>query len=158
MKIYIQDLKLDNLNITNKFLQNFCINTKLYDDMYSSYGMYRIENARTLRKLDIIDGEVIYIKNFVEKYNIILDKTIIKKIQEEVYNIPNDVKIVNKIVKSYRLRDKSPLLMIIEINSESNNVHDLYFQLNESYAAYSEADMENEFIKNDLISLIKLLS
>lgn len=158
MKIYIQDLKLDNLNITNKFLQNFCINTKLYDDMYSSYGIYRIENARTLRKLDIIDGEVIYIKNFVEKYNIILDKTIIKKIQEEVYNIPNDVKIVNKIVKSYRLRDKSPLLMIIEINSESNNVHDLYFQLNESYAAYSEADMENEFIKNDLISLIKLLS
>lgn len=158
MKIYIQDFKLNDVNISNKYLQDFCVNVKLYDDMYSNYGIYRIENAKTLRKLEILDGEIIYMENFVNKYNIILDKTIIKKSNDEVLNIPNDVIIKNKIVKSYRLRDKSPLIMIIEINVETNTVYDLYFQLNETYAAYSEADMENEFIKNDLISLIKLLS
>ena len=72
-------------------------------------------------------------------------------------NVPNDVLVINKLVKTYRLRDKSPLNMIIEINTGNNKIYDLYFQLNETYAAYSEADIQNEFIKNDLISLIKLL-
>ena len=157
MKIYIDNFDLKEININNKYLQDFCVLTKLYDDMYSNYGMYRIENAKILRKLNIIDGEIIHMKNFIKNMNIILDKTIIKKDQEEVMYIPNDVYIVNKIVKSYRLRDKSPLIMILEINTKTNEIYDLYFQLNESYAAYSEADMNNEFIKNDLISLIKLL-
>lgn len=157
MKIYIDNFDFKEININNKYLQDFCVLTKLYDDMYSNYGMYRIENAKILRKLNIIDGEIIHMKNFIKNMNIILDKTIIKKDQEEVMYIPNDVYIVNKIVKSYRLRDKSPLIMILEINTKTNEIYDLYFQLNESYAAYSEADMNNEFIKNDLISLIKLL-
>lgn len=157
MKIYIDNFDLKGININNKYLQDFCVLTKLYDDMYSNYGMYRIENTKILRKLNIIDGEIIHMKNFIKNMNIILDKTIIKKDKEEVMYIPNDVYIVNKIVKSYRLRDKSPLIMILEINTKTNEIYDLYFQLNESYAAYSEADMNNEFIKNDLISLIKLL-
>jgi hypothetical protein len=157
MKIYIDNFDLKEVNINNKYLQDFCVLTKLYDDMYSNYGMYRIENAKILRKLNIIDGELIHMKNFIKNMNIFLDKTIIKKDQEQVMYVPNDVYIVNKIVKSYRLRDKSPLIMILEINTQTNEIYDLYFQLNESYAAYSEADMNNEFIKNDLISLIKLL-
>lgn len=157
MKIYIDNFDLKEINKNNKYLQDFCVLTKLYDDMYSNYGMYRVENARILRKLNIIDGEIIHMKNFIKNMNIILDKTIIKKDKEDVMYIPNDVYIVNKIVKSYRLRDKSPLIMILEINTKTNEIYDLYFQLNESYAAYSEADMNNEFIKNDLISLIKLL-
>lgn len=158
MKIYIDNFDLQELNINNKYLQDFCVLTKLYDDMYSDYGIFRIENARTLRKLNIIDGEIIHMENFIKKMSIILDKTIIKKSQEDVMYVPNDVYIVNKIVKSYQLRTKSPLKMIIETNAKTNEIYDLYFQLNESYAAYSEADMDNEFIKNDLISLIKLLS
>jgi len=157
MKIYIDNFDLKEINKNNKYLQDFCVLTKIYDDMYSNYGMYRVENARILRKLNIIDGEIIHMKNFIKNMNIILDKTIIKKAQEEVMFVPNDVYIVNKLVKSYRLRDKSPLIMILEINTQNNEIYDLYFQLNESYAAYSEADMNNEFIKNDLISLIKLL-
>lgn len=158
MKIYIDNFDLQELNINNKYLQEFCVLTKLYDDMYSDYGIFRIENARTLRKLNIIDGEIIHMENFIKKISIILDKTIIKKSQEDVMYVPNDVYIVNKIVKSYQLRTKSPLKMIIETNAKTNEIYDLYFQLNESYAAYSEADLDNEFIKNDLISLIKLLS
>lgn len=157
MKIYIDDFDLKAINKNNNYLQDFCVLTKLYDDMYSDYGMYRVENARILRKLNVIDGEIIHMKNFIKKMNIILDKTIIRKAQEEVMYVPNDVYIINKLVKSYRLRDKSPLIMIVEINTQNNEIYDLYFQLNESYAAYSEADMNNEFIKNDLISLIKLL-
>lgn len=157
MKIYIDNFDLQELNINNKYLQDFCVLTKLYDDMYSDYGIFRIENAKTLRKLNIIDGEIIHMENFIKKMSIILDKTIIKKSQEDVMYVPNDVYIVNKIVKSYQLRTKSPLKMIIETNAKTNEIYDLYFQLNESYAAYSEADMDNEFIKNDLISLIKLL-
>lgn len=157
MKIYIDDFDLKAINKNNKYLEDFCVLTKLYDDMYSDYGMYRVENGRILRKLNVIDGEIIHMKNFIKKMNIILDKTIIRKAPEEVMYVPNDVYNVNKLVKSYRLRDKSPLIMIIEINTQNNEIYDLYFQLNESYAAYSEADMNNEFIKNDLISLIKLL-
>ena len=135
MKIYIDNFDFKEININNKYLQDFCVLTKLYDDMYSNYGMYRIENAKILRKLNIIDGEIIHMKNFIKNMNIILDKTIIKKDLEEVMYIPNDVYIVNKIVKSYRLRDKSPLIMILEINTKTNEIYDLYFQLNESYAA-----------------------
>ena len=157
MKIYIENLDLTEMSLSNKCLQNFCVLTKLNDDMYSKYGLYRIENAKVLRKLEIIDGEIIHIEKFVNNLNIILDKTIIKKLQQEVMNVPNDVLVINKLVKTYRLRDKSPLNMIIEINTGNNKIYDLYFQLNETYAAYSEADIQNEFIKNDLISLIKLL-
>ena len=119
MKIYIDNFDLQELNINNKYLQDFCVLTKLYDDMYSDYGIFRIENLRTLRKLNIIDGEIIHMENFIKKMSIILDKTIIKKSQEDVMYVPNDVYIVNKIVKSYQLRTKSPLKMIIETNGKN---------------------------------------
>ena len=63
MKIYIDNFDFKEININNKYLQDFCVLTKLYDDMYSNYGMYRIENAKILRKLNIIDGEIIHMKN-----------------------------------------------------------------------------------------------
>ena len=158
MKIYIEEFNISNININNKFLNDFLVTTKLYDELYSSQGIYRIENAKTLRKLEIYDNELIYLKNYVNEHSIILDKTIIKKSQLQLMHIPNDIIVYNKLVKMYRLRDKSPIIMIIEIDCITNCVCDLYFQLNESYAAYSEADMNNEFIKNDLISFINLLS
>ena len=158
MKIYIKNLDLKEANHKNIHLIQYHYQCKFYHELYSEFGIYRIENGKVLKRLNIIDGECIELNDYITNYNILLDTTIIKKEENNVMQIPNDHIVCKKIVNMYRLREKSPLIMIVEINSENNEVYDIYFQLNETYAAYSEADMNNEFIKNDLYSFIKLLS
>lgn len=162
MKIYIQN---DNTHMMNKLdmnthhpaIEKYIVSRNLHKEIYTKHGIYRIENNRTLRKLAINDGEVVHIDNFVNNISVMLDQTIIKKEMSQVSCIPNQCFEINKIVTKYCLRNKSPLVMVIETCPKTSSVLDIYFQLNESYAAYSEADLNNVFIKKDLITFIELL-
>ena len=50
---------------------------------------------------------------------------------------------------AYSLRTKSPIMLVVEQNLD-NSVYDVYFMLRETYAAYSNADIHNPFIKEDI--------
>ncbi len=63
---------------------------------------------------------------------------------------------INKLIQRFKLRDKSPLICIVEYNLDTNKIHDVYFQLHDKHAAYSSADLDNLFLKEDIISFIRL--
>ena len=155
MKIYIDSLKY-NINF-KKQLEKKCILElqKKVIEIFSENGVYFVENER-IYKVDYIDGQVENIKNYCNNFSITIDRTIVKKNMKNVYCISNNLYKVNKLIQRFKLRDKSPLICIIEYNLDEDKIQDVYFQLHDKHAAYSAADMNNNFLKDDIFSFINI--
>ena len=117
--------------------------------------MYRIENGKYFNKLDIIDGDISKIINYLPDINIIVDKSIIKKNRNIVSHLPINYILVDTFLETYILRDNSPLQLIIEKDSE-NNIKNFYFTFGAKFKGYSNADIINFSIKEDFQSFINL--
>ena len=155
MKIYI-----DSFNYNNNFkkqLEKNCILElqKKVIEIFSENGVYFVENER-IYKIDYIDGDVENIKNYCNNYSIIIDRTIVKKDMKNVYCISNNLCKINKLIQRFKLREKSPLICVVEYNLDDDKIYDIYFQLHDKHAAYSSADMNNKFLKEDILSFINI--
>ena len=155
MKIYINSFKYNN-NFKKK-LDEMCILElqKNNIEIYSKNGVYFVENDR-MYKINYIDGDVEIINNYCEDCTICIDRTIVKKEMKSVYCISNKYTKINKLILRYKLREKSPLICIVEYNLDNEKIHDVYFQLHDKHASYSSADLDNLFLKEDILSFITL--
>lgn len=155
MKIYNKNLKLQFLDKTK--LKDYLYNSRNISYIYSKKGVYRIYDNKDLHEINIIDGKIDNLENYVDGENYLIDYTIIKKNKKFVSNLPlNHIK-KDLLVNYYSLRDKSPIIFVIE--EIDNNIYDVYFMLRDTYAAYSDADIHNPFILEDIKkfnNLIKL--
>lgn len=155
MKIYIDSFNYD-INFKKQLEKNCILELqKKVIEIFSENGVYFVENERIF-KIDYIDGEVEKINNYCNNQSITIDRTIVKKDMKNVYCISNNLYKINKLIQRFKLRDKSPLICVIEYNLDKNNIHDVYFQLHDKHAAYSSADMNNNFLKDDIISFINI--
>jgi hypothetical protein len=151
MRIYLDKLWL---NINFNKINNILSSSEELIYLYSRDGIFIIQNNRIM-KIDINDGEINEIKNYIDDFNITIDTTIIKKSRDIVSNIPiNHIKIDKKI-NYYKLRDKSPLTFIVEF--VDNEVSDFYFILEGYHAKYSNADLNNSSIKEDFVEFLDII-
>ena len=156
MKIYINSFKYNHNNFKKK-LEEMCILElqKINVEIYSENGVFIVENER-IYKINYIDGDIETINNYCEDCSITIDRTIVKKEMKNVYCISNKYTKINKLIQRFKLRDKSPLICIVEYNLDIKKIHDVYFQLHNKHAAYSSADLDNLFLKEDILSFIRL--
>ena len=151
MRIYLDKLWL---NINFNKINNILSSSEELIYLYSRDGIFIIQNNRIM-KIDINDGEINEIKDYIDDFNITIDTTIIKKSRDIVSNIPiNHIKIDKKI-NYYKLRDKSPLTFIVEF--VDNEVSDFYFILECYHAKYSNADLNNSSIKEDFVEFLDII-
>tara|TARA_B100000035_G_C21028874_1_gene567444 strand:+ start:2000 stop:2473 length:474 start_codon:yes stop_codon:yes gene_type:complete len=157
MKIYNKNLNLKNLNVD--FLQEYKYKTRNVSYIYTKKGIYRIYDNNDLHEINIQDGKIDYIDNYVNKDSYIIDHTIIKKLKKFVSNIPYDHVKHDLTINYYTLRQGSPILFVVEFINDTNNIYDAYFMLRDTYAAYSDADIYNPFVLEDIgefCNIIKL--
>lgn len=146
MKLYIDNMNMKMIDICE--LTKYIIQKIHMVELYSEDGIYIIENGTHMRKLNIHDGKVHKKKNYISSINIVIDESIIKKDKVVVSHIPNKYTERQYERILYRLRERSPLRLVIE--HVQNVVCNCYFQLVEKHAAYSEADIESILIKEDI--------
>ena len=155
MKIYIDSFNYD-INFKKQLEKNCILELqKKVIEIFSENGVYFVENERIF-KINYIDGEVENINNYCNNKSITIDRTIVKKDMKNVYCISNNQYKINILIQRFRLREKSPLICVIEYNLDNDHIHDVYFQLHDKHAAYSSADMNNNFLKDDILSFINI--
>lgn len=125
-------------------------------EVYCKNGVFFIENNRIYR-INYIDGDKNIIKNYIDDLELTIDKTIVKKDMKTISCMSNHHVKIHKHIYRFRLRDNSPLFCVVEHDIDSDRIYDVYFQLYEKYAAYSNADMDNRFIKEDMSAFIDLI-
>tara|TARA_B110000444_G_scaffold257244_2_gene295267 strand:- start:213 stop:689 length:477 start_codon:yes stop_codon:yes gene_type:complete len=154
MKIYIDKFNYKMINLNN--IKPYFIKKTKFQEIYSSEGIFRIENDNYLSKLNIIDNNINLIKNYIDNISIIVDYSIIKKDTNSVSHLPFDHIMIDTFIHTFTLRPNSPLILNIEFDND-NNIKNLYFCMGAKFKAYSFADIENFSIKEDFETFINLL-
>tara|TARA_B100000035_G_C20873207_1_gene497176 strand:- start:79 stop:546 length:468 start_codon:yes stop_codon:yes gene_type:complete len=153
MKIYNKNLKLDNVKLNE--IYDYKYKTRNVSYIYSKKGIYRIYDNNDLHEIYINDGLIDTIDNYVNNESYLIDHTIIKKSNNFVSNIPIDHIKRDIVMNYYTLRNKSPIVLVVE--EINNNISDVYFMLRDTYAAYSDADIHNPFVLEDIQQFCKLI-
>ena len=154
MKIYIHS-NIKNINLKNlDQLEKKMVRKNLVKDIYSDSGIYKIENKNKLSKIIIYDGDIIKYENYINNLPILVDKSIVKKIDLQPMHISNNHISIDYYQYYYSLQEKSPLYLVIELFSD-NKLKDIYFRFEQTYASYSDADINNQFIKEDIEKFMK---
>jgi hypothetical protein len=102
----------------------------------------------------IHDGDIYKFENYINNLSIILDKSIVKKIDKDPSHISNNHDTIDYIQYYYSFQQKSPLYLVVELYQDKQ-LKDLYFRFEDTYAAYSDADINNPFIKEDIERFLK---
>lgn len=156
MKIYYHK-NLNNINLSNLInLNKYIVKTVIVKDIYANSGLYKIENNKNLSQIIIQDGDIYQYDNYIDNHPIWLDRSIIKKIDRNPTHISNDHDSIDYTQYYYNFQKKSPLYLVIEYY-QNKNLKDLYFRFEDTYAAYSDADMNSPFIKEDMIKFLEYL-
>lgn len=156
MKIYIHK-NLNNVNLTNiKNLEKYLVKEVQVKDIYSDSGIYKIENNKNLSQIIIHDGDIYEYSNYVNNMSIILDKSIVRKINNNPSHISNNHDCIDYCQYYYSFQKKSPLYLVIEL-LKNKELKDLYFRFEDTYAAYSDSDIDNPFMKEDIAKFMEFL-
>jgi hypothetical protein len=153
MKVYINNLNLNNLPIIQKSMNNMLFETKMYTELYTNEAIYQI-NSKNILLLEPTDGEIIVYKNYFNELSLIVDKSYFKKIEvSSVFgNNHHHKKIKKYIFKQY---PKSKISFVIEMtdNLENDNYYpnDVYFEIDDL------VDIKDLFIKQEIIEFLLLL-
>lgn len=153
MKIYNKNLKINNIKLNE--IYDYKYKSRKVSYIYSKKGVYRIYDNNDLHEIYINDGLIDTIDNYVNNESYLIDHTIIKKSNNFVSNIPIDHIKRDIVMNYYTLRNKSPIVLVIE--EINNNICDVYFMLRDTYAAYSDADIHNPFVLDDIQQFCKLI-
>jgi hypothetical protein len=162
MKIYINHLNLDALPELLKSLNNNYINSETYIQIYSSDGIYEINNSLS-KKLIPIDSDIKILENYHENFTLIVDESYYG--MEEVFQINND-HISRKMKKCFfELNKNSKIKLVIEgevlddkhfykrISNEYGIApNDIYFELPE------KTNITDALVKNELIVFLSCLN
>jgi hypothetical protein len=162
MKIYINHLNLDALPEVLKSLTNNYINSETYIQIYSSDGIYEINNSIS-KKLIPVDNDIQILQNYHENFTLIVDKSYYG--EEEVFQINNE-HISRKMKKCFfELNKNSKIKLVIEgevlddkhfykrISNEYGIApNDIYFELPE------KTNITDALVKKELIVFLSCLN
>ena len=162
MKIYINHLNLDALPELLKTLNNNYINSETYIQIYSSDGIYEINNTSS-KKLMPIDNDIQILENYHEKFTLLVDPSYYGV--EEVFQINND-HISRKMKRCFfEFNKNSKIKLVIEgevlddkhfykrISNEYGIApNDIYFELPE------KTNITDALVKKELIVFLSCLN
>lgn len=167
MKIIIQDLWFNwNEEIRQK-LEPLLVKTMRVCDLYTDESIFRMENGKRFHRIEIHDGSIETYTDYIDGKTILIDKSIVKTQMDQAYHIPIAHTKLQYTQYYYRLREKSPIYLVIEImndsvshslSSDNNELKDVFVRFEDNYAAYSDADVENPFTKETINSFLSLVS
>ena len=162
MKIYINHLNLDALPELLKTLNNNYINSETYILIYSSDGIYEINNSLS-KKLIPIDSDIQILEKYHENFTLIVDQSYYGV--EEVFQVNNE-HISRKMKKCFfEINKNSKIKLVIEgevlddkhfykrISNEYGIApNDIYFELPE------KTNINDALVKNELIVFLSCLN
>jgi len=162
MKIYINHLNLDALPEILKTLNNYYINSETYIQIYSSDGIYEINNTSS-KKLLAIDNDVQILENYHENFTLLVDPSYYGV--DEVFQINNE-HVSRKMKKCFfELNKNSTIKLIIEgevlddkhfykriSNEYGISPNDIYFELPE------KTNITDALVKKELIVFLSCLN
>ena len=162
MKIYINHLNLDALPEVLKSLHNNYINSETYIQIYSSDGIYEINNTSS-KKLIPIDNDIQILENYHENFTLLVDPSYYDV--DEVFQINNE-HISRKMKKCFfELNKNSKIKLVIEgevlddkhfykrISNEYGIApNDIYFELPE------KTNITDALVKKELIVFLSCLN
>ena len=162
MKIYINHLNLDALPELLKTLNNNYINSETYIQIYSSDGIYEINNTSS-KKLMPIDNDIQILENYHENFTLLVDPSYYGVV--EVFQINNE-HISRKMKKCFfELNKNSKIKLVIEgevlddkhfykrISNEYGIApNDIYFELPE------KTNITDALVKKELIVFLSCLN
>ena len=162
MKLYINNLNLDILPNIMKAFEEFSFKTETYVQVYSSDGMYKIDNS-DITKLISNDIDIKIIENYYNDFSIIVDPSYFTT--ESAYQI-NTEHISIPIKKNiFKINKNSNIMLVIECEIKQdqnffkkNNTEnalvptDIYFELP------NNTDVNNILVKNEIIEFLSLLN
>ena len=162
MKLYINNLNLDILPNIMKAFEELSFKTETYIQVYSSDGMYKIDNS-DITKLVSNDIDIKIIENYYNAFSIIVDPSYFTT--ESAYQI-NTEHISIPIKKNiFKINKKSNIMLVIECEIKQDNNFfkknntenalvptDIYFELP------NNTDINNILVKNEIIEFLSLLN
>lgn len=154
MRIYIENFNFKNIDI-NK-LEKYITSKNNIIEIYSSDGIFIIKNNNFCKQITICDGDILSLNNYIDNYNIVVDKSLIYKSKYHISQIPNDHYSKNIILYEFKENESSPVSFMLEIHN--NSIDNSYFMLTDKHAAYSEADIINPFTKESIQFFLKKIS
>jgi hypothetical protein len=154
MKIYIKNLNFDDVKLLQVKLKSKQISRENYIELYSEEGMFNIYKNNILQ-LKIIDGNINHIE--MEKYNLIIDNSIIKK--NQVFSIPINHSILNIVEVKYKFQ-YNPCEFKIKCLEKANGLLDKYDKSIELLDFYFECnnDISNNYLIECLNEFLSLLN
>jgi len=162
MKIYINHLNLDALPELLKSLNNNYINSETYIKIYSTDGIYEINNSSS-KKLIPQDSDIEILENYHENFTLLVDQSYYGV--EEVFQINSD-HISRKMKRCFfELNKNSKIKLVIEgeilddkhffkrISTEYGIApNDIYFELPE------KTNINDALVKNELNVFLSCLN
>ena len=162
MKIYINHLNLDALPELLKTLNNNYINSETYIQIYSSDGIYEINNTSS-KKLMPIDNDIQILENYHENFTLLVDPSCYGV--EEVFQINNDHISIKMKRCFFEFNKNSKIKLVIEgevlddkhfykrISNEYGIApNDIYFELPE------KTNITDALVKKELIVFLSCLN
>ena len=162
MKIYINHLNLDALPEILRSLSNNYIKSDTYIQIYSSDGIYEINNSSS-KKLLTIDNDIEILQNYHENFTLLVDPSYYEA--EDVFQINNEH--ISKKMKRcfFELNKNSKIKLVIEgevlddkhfYKRTSNEYgiapNDIYFEVPE------KTNINDALVKNELIVFLSCLN
>jgi hypothetical protein len=162
MKIFINNLNLDLLPELLKTLNANYVNSETYIQIYSSDGIYEINNSSS-KKLIPLDNNIQILKNYYENFTLLVDTSYYTV--DEVFQINNE-HISRKIKRCFfELNKNSKIKLVIEgdvlddknfykrISNEYGIApNDIYFELPD------KTNINDALVKNELIGFLSSLN
>lgn len=154
MRIYINNLNLDILNdIANKF-KEYLINSETNAELYTSEGIYRIED-KNIYSLDTEDRDIKIYDKYYKEISLITDPSIFhKNLVTSVHGESHLFFLIKRNI--YKLNKNSNISLIIKYSSDNNETiplpNDIYFESNK------DIDVNEYFIKNELSEFLSILN
>jgi hypothetical protein len=162
MKIYINHLNLDALPEILMSLNNNYIKSETYIQIYSSDGIYEINNSSS-KKLLTIDNDIEILQNYHENFTLLVDPSYYRT--EDIFQINND-HISRKMKRCFfELNKNSKIKLVIEgevlddkhfykrISNEYGIApNDIFFELPE------KTNINDALVKKELIVFLSCLN
>jgi hypothetical protein len=176
MKIYINHFNLNILPDLLKTLSNYHIKSEEYMQLYSTSGIYMIDQTSSI-KLNQVDHDIVLLKNFYQDFTLIVDPSfyiaekvvnippehITTKIKRDVFALHNN----NKINTNKKNHPNIKLIIETEIKSEpeeafyflnknktdnEDNYRDMFFEMPNG------TNVNDALVKEEIIEFLSLLN
>lgn len=155
MKIFVEDIKLNEINVTELLTHNEIIHTKTdYVNLFSLEGIYKLnERENTLSLCKYIDGITRRVK--LNKYNLIIDTSKCEYLND-ISQIPYDY--VSKSFTEYRFKlSKQSALSLVIIYGIITDFYFEYVNTDDILDEKIDDKLENMMFKEDFMKFLSLI-